>query len=428
MLGAGGYDVVAVSSGAEALERLGEKEFGLVISDVNTPNMDGIAVLENLRQLAPKTPVIITESKGSIENAVRAMQCGASDYILKPISPDTLNLAVKRAVSGSNGRQGKSVSDRKTSGKGQVITQSSRMMQVLRIAKKVAPSNATILIQGESGTGKEVLASFIHFHSQRKQNPYVAVNCASLPENLAESELFGHEKGAFTGAVTRKQGKFELANHGTIVLDEISEMPFQTQAKLLRIIQERVLDRVGGGKPIPVQVRIIAISNVDLKQAVQEGRFREDLFFRINVIPLEIPPLRERKEDIPLLVDHFLRKYLGESGKKVMTLSDSALSTLMGLDWPGNVRELENIIYRAMLLAEGEIILPDHLILSDNAVETTHAETIGVGLSVREMERRLIFATLDKLDNNRTHAAEMLGISIRTLRNKLKEYKEECKK
>ena len=216
-----------------------------------------------------------------------------------------------------------------------------------------------------------------------------------------------------------------MANHGTIVLDEISEMPLPTQAKLLRIIQERVLDRVGGAKPIPIQVRIIAISNVDLKKAVQDGRFREDLFFRINVIPLEIPPLRERREDIPLLVNHFLGKYQKESGKAEMSVSETAMSTLMGLEWPGNVRELENAVYRAMLLAEGEVIQPDHLILGGNDAQTENFDTVGVGLSVREMERRLIFATLDKLNHNRTHAAEMLGISIRTLRNKLKEYKEE---
>ncbi len=425
ILGAGGHDVVAVSSGTEALARFSEREFGLVISELNIPKMDGMAVLENVKQLAPKIPVILTESKGSVQNAVKAMQSGASDYILKPISSDTLQLAVKRAIGGSNGRHGKMDVGRDCMNKGRVITQSSKMMQVLKIAEKVAKSNATVLIQGESGTGKEVLASFIHFHSRLRENPYVAVNCASLPENLAESELFGHEKGAFTGAVSRKSGKFELANHGTIVLDEISEMPLPTQAKLLRIIQERVLDRVGGAKPVPIQVRIIAISNVDLKKAVQDGKFREDLFFRLNVIPLEVPPLRERREDIPLLVNHFLKKYQKESGKAEMSVSEPAMSTLMGLAWPGNVRELENAVYRAMLLAEGEVILPDHLILAESDAGTDNSDTVGVGLSVREMERRLIYATLDKLNHNRTHAAEMLGISIRTLRNKLKEYKEE---
>jgi len=427
LLGAGGHDVVTVSSGLDALDMFREKEFELVISEINIPKVDGIAVLEKLKKIAPKIPVILTEANGSIDSAVKAMQCGASDYILKPVSSEALELAVKRAVGNSNGGHPGSGNGRSTAKRGEFITHSSKMQQVLKISKKVATSNATILIQGESGTGKEVLAGFIHHHSLLRQNPYVAVNCASLPENLVESELFGHEKGAFTGAVSRKKGKFELANHGTIVLDEISEMPLQTQAKLLRIIQERVLDRVGGCKPTPIQVRIIAISNVDLKKAVHDGRFREDLFFRINVIPLEIPPLRERKEDIPSLANHFLKKYERESGKRLMTLSDGALSTLMGLNWPGNVRELENTIYRAILLSEGEVIRPDHLVLSEDQTEKVSIEPIGVGLSVREMERKLIFATLENFNDNRTHAAEMLGISIRTLRNKLREYKEGCK-
>ena len=420
--------MVTAASGPEGLNRFREKAFGLVISEFNIPKMDGIMVLEQLKKISPEIPVIITETNGSIDNAVKTMQCGASDYLLKPVSSDALELAIKRAVGNSNGGH----PGRETAGngrdiakRGEVITQSSKMQHVLRIAKKVAPSNATVLIQGESGTGKEVLAGFIHYHSLLKQNPYVAVNCASLPENLAESELFGHEKGAFTGAVSRKMGKFELANRGTIVLDEISEMPLPTQAKLLRIIQERVLDRVGGAKPVPIQVRIIAISNVDLKKAVQEGRFREDLFFRINVIPLEIPPLRDRKEDIPLLANHFLKKYERENGKRGMTLTDGALAALMKPDWAGNVRELENTIYRAVLLSEGQAISPDNLVLAEEQGENSNVDSIGVGQSVREMERKLIFATLDQLNHNRTHAAEMLGISIRTLRNKLREYKEE---
>jgi DNA-binding NtrC family response regulator len=430
LLKTGGHHVVTVSSGPEALDRFRENAFGLVISEFNIPKMDGMRVLEQLKKIAPETPVIITETNGSIDNAVKTMQCGASDYLLKPVSFDALELAIRKVAGSSNGGHSGSVAVGEGSGvakQGEVITQSSKMQHVLKIAKKVAPSNATVLIQGESGTGKEVLAGFIHHHSLLRQNPYVAVNCASLPENLAESELFGHEKGAFTGAVSRKMGKFELANNGTIVLDEISEMPLPTQAKLLRIIQERVLDRVGGAKPVPIRVRIIAISNVDLKKAVQEGRFREDLFFRINVIPLEVPPLRDRKEDIPLLANHFLKKYERENGKRGMTLADGALAALMKPDWAGNVRELENTIYRAVLLSEGQVIPADSLILTEDQGEKNNIDSVGVGLSVREMERKLIFATLDQLNHNRTHAAEMLGISIRTLRNKLREYKEECR-
>ena len=428
LLRLGGHTVATASSGLEALNKFRENDFGLVISEVNMPEMAGIEVLAQLRSISPRIPVIMTEANGTIDNAVKTMQCGASDYILKPFSFEALELAVKRAVGNSKDQaQGKAGAHdvRSASKTREMITQSSKMHHVLGIAKKVAPSNATVLIQGESGTGKEVLASYIHQHSLLNHRPYVAVNCASLPEALAESELFGHEKGAFTGAANRKLGKFELANRGTIVLDEISEMPLQTQAKLLRIIQERVLDRVGGCKPVPIHVRIIAISNADLKKAVSEGKFREDLFFRINVIPIKIPPLRERREDIAVLANHFLKKYGAENGRRGMTISEKAISILMGLDWKGNVRELENTIHRTVLLSEGNVVLPEHLVVGENEGVKTGGIPMGVGLSMREMERKLIFATLDQMNDNRTHAAEMLGISIRTLRNKLKEYKEE---
>ncbi len=426
LLSLGGHTVATASSGPEGLNKFRENDFGLVISEVNLLEMAGIEVLVQLRSISPRIPVIMTEANGTIDNAVKTMQCGASDYILKPFSFEALELAVKRAVGNSKGQaQGRTHDVRNASKTREMITRSSKMHHVLGIAKKVAPSNATVLIQGESGTGKEVLASYIHQHSLLNHKPYVAVNCASLPEALAESELFGHEKGAFTGAANRKLGKFELANHGTIVLDEISEMPLQTQAKLLRIIQERVLDRVGGCKPVPIHVRIIAITNADLKKAVSEGKFREDLFFRINVIPIKIPPLRERREDIAVLANHFLKKYGSENGKRGMTISDKAISILMGLDWKGNVRELENTIHRTVLLSEGNVISPEHLVLGENEEVKSGGIPMGVGLSMREMERKLIFATLDQMNDNRTHAAEMLGISIRTLRNKLREYKEE---
>ena len=426
LLSLGGHTVATASSGPEGLNKFRENDFGLVFSEVNMPEMAGIEVLAQLRSISPRIPIIMTEANGTIDNAVKTMQCGASDYILKPFSFEALELAVKRAVGNSNGQaQGRTHDVRNASKTKEMITRSPKMHHVLGIAKKVAPSNATVLIQGESGTGKEVLASYIHQHSLLNQKPYVAVNCASLPEALAESELFGHEKGAFTGAANRKLGKFELANHGTIVLDEISEMPLSTQAKLLRIIQERVLDRVGGCKPVPIHVRIIAITNADLKKAVSEGKFREDLFFRINVIPIKIPPLRERREDIAVLANHFLKKYGSENGKRGMTISDKAISILMGLDWKGNVRELENTIHRTVLLSEGNVVSPDHLVLGENEEVKSGGIPMGVGLSMREMERKLIFATLDQMNDNRTHAAEMLGISIRTLRNKLREYKEE---
>jgi transcriptional regulator with PAS, ATPase and Fis domain len=277
---------------------------------------------------------------------------------------------------------------------------------------------------GESGTGKELLASFIHQHSGQSDRPYIAINCAALPEGLAESELFGYEKGAFTGAVSRKIGKFELANHGTIILDEITEIAIPLQAKLLRVLQEREIDRVGGDKPVPVDTRIIAISNIDINKAVKEGKFREDLFYRINVIPLTIPPLRERKGDIPLLANYFLEKYSLSNNKKMTKIAEETISLLLRYDWKGSVRELENTIERAVLLGKGEVLLPKHLFLEELGSNGRKSVSIRAGLSVKAMEKELIFHTLEEVNNNRTHAAKLLGISIRTLRNKLREYKE----
>ena len=310
------------------------------------------------------------------------------------------------------------------SGAKKIITQDSELIKISNLAKNVAPSNATVLILGESGTGKELLASLIHQNSERSERPYVAVNCAALPESLAESELFGHEKGSFTGAESRKIGKFELGNYGTILLDEISEMAMTLQAKLLRVLQEREIDRIGGNKPIPIDVRIIAISNIDLKKAVKEGTFRQDLFYRLNVIPLTIPALRKRKGDIPLLANHFLKKFSIGNDKEMKRISEQTISLLQKYDWNGNVRELENTIERAVLLGSGEVLLPKHLFLEEPEVSGQQPIPIKVGLSLKEMERQLIFQTLKEVNDNRTHAAKLLGISIRTLRNKLREYKD----
>lgn len=423
-----GYSVEVATNGMEALEKFKKGKFSLVISDMELPKMSGLEVLEEVKEISPHIPVIMIAANGTIENAVKAMQKGASDYILKPFSAEILESVVKKVGRNSNGQR-KAELEPKDSKKGseatKIVTQDPKLLNILKLAKNIAPSRATILIQGETGTGKEMLASLIHRHSGKNGRPYVAINCASLPDGLAESELFGHEKGSFTGAVNKKTGKFELANQGTIVLDEISEMPIPIQAKLLRALQERVIDRVGGSKPIPIDVRIIAISNVDLRKAVNEGKFREDLFYRVNVIPFTIPPLRERKGDIPLLAHHFLGKYDSLNGRSVEKISDEAISLLLNLDWKGNVRELENMLERAVLLTEQETILPEHLFLDETANDKQKPIHIRPGLTVREMERELIFRTLQDVDDNRTHAAEMLGISIRTLRNKLREYKEE---
>lgn len=422
-----GYSVDTASGGIEALNKFRKEDFGLVITDVKMPEMSGMQVLQGIRKVSPGIPVIMITAYGTIANAVEAMQEGASDYIIKPFSAEALEAAVQKACAKSNsGTQkklveihGKSNFDVK-----RIITRDPELSKILTLAKDVAPSNATVLILGESGTGKELLASFIHRHSGRSKMPYVAVNCAALPEALAESELFGHEKGSFTGAIRRKIGKFEQGNHGTIVLDEISETPMPLQAKLLRVLQEREIDRVGGMKPLPIDGRIIVISNVDLREAVKAGRFREDLFYRVNVVPVTIPPLRKRKNDIPLLAAHFLEKYRSHNNKMMSSIAEETISLLVKYDWKGNVRELENVIERAVLLGKGEVLLPKHLFMDNLDDEVKESPSIKVGLSMKEMERELIVQTLEEVDGNRTHAAGILGISIRTLRNKLREYRE----
>ena len=311
-----------------------------------------------------------------------------------------------------------------------IITTDENLLNILKTAKNIASSNATVLIQGESGTGKELLASFIHRHGKGKKDPYVAVNCAALPDSLAESELFGHEKGSFTGAVVRKMGKFEMAGRGTIVLDEISEMTLPLQAKILRVLQEKEIDRVGGKKTVPIHARVIAISNIALKKAVKKGRFREDLFYRVNVVALTIPPLRQRRGDISLLAEHFLHKHCKNNNIKIPNLSDKAMSILLKHEWRGNIRELENTMERAVLLGEGEVILPENLYLEESDFDEFTDNTkknipLQAGITVKDMEKKLIVKTLEDVNDNRTQAAELLGISIRTLRNKLREYRQE---
>lgn len=422
-----GYSVEGASSGLEALEKFEADKFSLIITDVKMPGMSGIEVLGKVKKRSPKIPVIMITAYGTINDAVEAMQEGASDYILKPFSTEILEAAIKKVYINSNGKaQSKllEVHSKRNSETKKIITQDSKFLNILELAKNVAPSNATVLIMGESGTGKELLASFIHQHSGQSDRPYIAINCAALPEGLAESELFGYEKGAFTGAVSRKIGKFELANHGTIILDEITEIAIPLQAKLLRVLQEREIDRVGGDKPVPVDTRIIAISNIDINKAVKEGKFREDLFYRINVIPLTIPPLRERKGDIPLLANYFLEKYSLSNNKNMTKIAEETIFLLLRYDWKGSVRELENTIERAVLLGKGEVLLPKHLFLEELGSNGRKSVSIRAGLSVKAMEKELIFHTLEEVNNNRTHAAKLLGISIRTLRNKLREYKE----
>jgi len=435
MLNRTGHSIDIASDGIEALNKFGENDYGLVISDVLMPEMSGIELLSEVKKMTPNVPVIMVTGQGTIHNAVEAMQMGAFDYILKPFSSKTIEMAVKRAILSSNGNAKRKLEINQSylglKAK-KIITKDDNLLSILKTAKNVASSNATVLIQGESGTGKELLASFIHQNGRGDKAPYVAVNCAALPDSLAESELFGHERGSFTGAVVRKMGKFEMAGSGTIVLDEISEMTLPLQAKILRVLQEREIDRVGGNKTVPINARVIAISNIDLKKAVKKRKFREDLFYRVNVVALTIPPLRQRRGDISLLAEHFLEKHSRNNNKKKPQLSDKAMSIIIKHDWRGNIRELENAMERAVLLVEGEVIMPENLYLEESDFDEIFNDAkinipIKSGITVRDMEKKLIVKTLENVNDNRTHAAELLGISIRTLRNKLSEYRNEVK-
>jgi len=418
-----GYSVSTANDGKEAVEEVKRSPFGLVLVDMKMPGMNGMGVLREVKKRSPETHVVIITAYGTVPSAVEAMKEGAVDYLLKPFSSDDIEGVVKRVFSEPKNHGLERISSDEEFDSKRIITKDPQMLRILDLARSVASSKATVLIQGESGTGKELIAHFIYQNSARREKPFIAVNCAALPEGLLESELFGHEKGAFTGAVVRRVGKFELANHGTLLLDEISQMELQLQAKLLRALQENEVDRVGGKSPIPIDIRVLATTNVDLKKAVSEYNFREDLYYRINVIPITIPPLRERKKDIPILAKHFLEKHNWKNSKGVSEISKEVMSLLMENSWKGNIRELENTIERAVLLCDGDVILPNHLFLNgEDGIEKVEAR-IRAGQTMKDMEKDLIFKTLEEVDGNRTHAAKVLDISIRTLRNKLREYR-----
>ncbi len=418
----GGHQVDCVTNGYDALTRINSESFKLIITDVRMPKMDGLEVLQEIKKVSPRTPVIVITAYGAVQNAVDAMRRGATDYILKPFSFEDLSGAVKRALVNENGQNGGCARDDHQVR--EIVTKDPQMLKCINLAKNVALSRSTVLIQGESGTGKELFARYIHQHSECGDKALVALNCAAIPENLLESELFGYEKGAFTGAASKRLGKFELAQGSTLLLDEVGEMGLTLQAKLLRVLQEFEIDRVGGKEPVPIDVRVIATTNVRLQQAVDEGKFREDLFYRLNVIPIKIPPLRKRKDDIPPLAEHFVEKHSMRCKKAVPQISPELLTVLKDYEWRGNVRELENVIERTIILHRGDSLLPQHLVIEeDNGMETAHVSKGGK--TMKGMEKALILETLEELEGNRTHAAEALGISIRTLRNKLSEYKKQ---
>jgi two-component system response regulator FlrC len=415
-----GYCITTAGSGMEALCRLKEKYYQLVITDMRMPEISGLDLLRKVKTVAPQTPVVLLTAYGTIQNAVDAMRHGAFDYLLKPFSVESLEAVVRRALGSAPAKGGRVMHD--------IVTQDSEFSRVIEQASQAASSTATVLIASESGTGKELLARMIHRRSPRSSGPFVAVNCAALPENLLESELFGFEKGAFTGANSSKPGKFELANHGTLLLDEIGEMAPILQAKLLRVLQEKEVDRIGGKDPVKIDVRVIATTNRDLALLVRESKFREDLYYRLNVVCLAIPPLRQRTGDIPLLVDFFCKRYAREFGRDEIRCSPEALNRLLRHNWPGNVRELENTIQRAVALCCDCVIEPDNLLMIPASVDCEPspapkvAATFVPGTTVREMERQLIQKTLRDTHGNRTQAAKLLGISLRTLRNKLNEF------
>ncbi|MCB0329533.1 MAG: sigma-54-dependent Fis family transcriptional regulator [Bdellovibrionales bacterium] len=453
-LGRSGHTVTIVSDGQAALEVLPQQPFDLIITDQRMPKMTGLELLEHVSQEYPDLPVIMITAHGTINQAVDAMQRGAADFISKPFTNEELTRVVDRVVAPEvaehreNRRAGHGAMGRP------IVTQDPMMRRVLEVCESVARSDATVLVQGESGTGKELVARLIHDASPRVHQPFVAVNCAALPDTLLESELFGHEKGAFTGAQSRKIGKFELAHGGTILLDEISEMELGLQAKLLRVLQEREVDRVGGKTPISVDVRVVATTNRSLEQMVERGEFRADLFYRLNVIPVTLPALRQRVGDIQVLSEFFLKKFLGDKAPK---LPSTVLSALQHYPWPGNVRELQNAVERAAILSQGRELAQHDFLLTQSAVlgfapggstsivqtempveaiplsasiervETSQDEelTITPGMTVQEVERKLILETLKSTGDNRTQAAKTLGISIRTLRNKLNEYRDQ---
>ncbi len=420
-----GYSVETAADGFKGLSRFNEFGPDLVLTDLKMPGMDGVELLGKVRESDADVSVIVTTAFGAVDTAVAAMRAGALDYLTKPINTDELLLVIERALDQSRLRREthdlrSQLAERYRFDN--VIGSSPKMQQVFKIVAQVAPSRATVLLTGESGTGKELIAAAIHHRSPRANGAFVKLHCAALAESLLESELFGHERGAFTGAERRREGRFEQANGGTLFLDEIGEISVSTQVKLLRVLQEHEFERVGGNQTIRVDVRVIAATNRDLRQQVAEGKFREDLFYRLNVINITLPSLRERSSDTPALAIHFLKHFSDENGKQVERFSDAALARLVGYNWPGNVRELENVVERAVVLADGSIIEPMHLPPEVVPSSETRSAPLIPGSSMADIERYAILSTLEAQGGSTSRAADILGISVRKIQYKLQEY------
>jgi DNA-binding NtrC family response regulator len=419
------FDVVEAAGGREAVARFKQDHFDLVLTDQRMPDLSGLEVLEAVRAASPETAVVVVTAYGTIETAVSAVKAGAADYLTKPLNLDDLLHRVHRVrerqrLVAENRELREALAERhRVEG---IIGDSGRMQEVLSLVRRVAPSDATVLIRGESGTGKELIANALHYASSRAAGPLVKVNCAALAESLLETELFGHEKGAFTGAVASRKGRFELADGGSIFLDEIGDLPPHVQVKLLRVLQEREFERVGSSRPVKVDVRLLAATHRDLEALVREGRFREDLYYRINVVTIVLPPLRERREDLAPLIEHFLRTFAGKNGKTVRGLTREAREALLRYDYPGNIRELENLIERAVVLTRDDVIGVEDLPLALDAPAAESGEAAGLIAAVEGLERRMIREALARAGGTQTRAAELLGISERVLRYKLKKY------
>ncbi len=424
-----GYEMAEAADGLEAVRAVEQEPFDLILLDIRMPGLDGVETLTEIRKISPHVPVLMMTAYASVKTAVEALKAGAFEYLIKPLDIEELKILIEKALEHYHLREENLALKERLGDRfdfSSMIGKSRKMIEVFDLLAQVAPSDATVLILGESGTGKELVANALHQNSPRASQPFIKISCAALPETLLESELFGHEKGAFTGAVARREGRFWAAHRGSIFLDEVGEMNATTQTKLLRVLQEKEFEPLGSTRTIKVDVRVIAATHKDLEKEVREGRFREDLFYRLNVVPVSIPPLRERKEDLPSLAIHFLTIYGEKNRKKLKEISPKALDLLIRHDWPGNIRELENFIERAVIVARGEMITPADLPPQIQALSKGKEEDQGIlfpsGISLQDAEKALILKTLEDTGGNRSRAADILGINRRTLQIKLKEF------
>ena len=425
LVGGWGYDVVEADDGSIAIEKVRERPFDLILMDVRMLKVSGLEALEQIKVLNPAIPVTIMTAYSSVETAVEALKKGAYDYLTKPLDFDKLRLTIERAMEHVRLKEENRIL-KENLGKHfdmqNIIGRSPAMLSLLETVAHVASSEATVMITGESGTGKELIAGVIHYNSPRKDGPLIKINCAAITETLLESELFGHEKGSFTGADRRKEGRFYQANKGSIFLDEVSEMPLAMQVKLLRVLQERELTRVGGEKVIPIDVRVIAATNKDLDELKNEGAFREDLYYRLNVVRLEIPSLRERREDIPLLARHFLEMFAEKNNKEVKGFTPGAMDRLIRYDWPGNVRELMNAVERGVVLTRTEYLDDQDFAMIQTPLQHSAEPSSYVDMPLEAVEKAAILRMLESVEGNKSEAARRLGITRKTLHKKLKKY------